>query len=549
MASESAFIVLFCVATAVAMLVRRFQVPYTVALVVTGVVMGTFRLVQAPVLTKELLFAVFLPGLLFEAAFHLHYTSFKENAKTIFSLAVPGVVAAIGLTGVLTTLMVQRLAVDTSFILPLGLVFGALVAATDPIAVVALFRSLHVPRRLSVLVEGESLLNDGTAVVFFTLILAYVTGEAPTPGALVLSFLRTTLGGALVGLAIGTVASQLTKRVDEPAIEITLTVIAAYGSFGAAEQLHLSGVIATVAAGMVCGNYGRTYGMSPTTRIAVESFWDYVAFALNSIVFLLIGFDASLPAMASYWREIVVAFAAVVIARVGVVYGVTAILRRTAEVVPRNWSGVLAWGGIRGALSIVLALGLPIDLPHRDQLVTMTVGVVLLSILLQGLSMAPFIRWLGLAASGKGSAAYDRARAELRVSALALEELEHMKSQFAISEEDAGYLATPYHERVNAARAELDALKEESRDALQVRRLQAVRHLLAFERETASNDLREEVIVHATREALARELAARLVRLESGDFLEPADLLAWRAAVPAESPRAPEGPPDQTVVT
>ncbi|MEP7348064.1 MAG: Na+/H+ antiporter, partial [Gemmatimonadaceae bacterium] len=424
---ENVFIVLFCIATAVAIAVRRYQVPYTVALVLAGLGIGSLQLIEAPHLTKELLFAVFLPGLLFEAAFHMDFTRVRENVLTILALAVPGVIAAIGVTGLLTTAVVQGLRVDATFTLSFGLVFGGLVAATDPIAVIALFRSLHVPRRLSLLVEGESLLNDGTAIVFFTLILAYISGENPTPGSLVAAFLKTTVGGAMVGVAVGALASLVTKRVDEPAIEISLTVIAAYGSFVAAEQYHVSGVIATVAAGLVCGNYGRRVGMSPTTRLSVESFWEYIAFALNSIVFLLIGLDVSIASLGGYWKEILAAVVAVMAARFGVVFGVTALLRRTVERVPLTWASVISWGGVRGALSIVLALGLSRDFPHRDQLVTMTVGVVLVSILLQGLTMAPLLRFLGVTTGKSGADAYDVARTELRISALAVAEVARMR--------------------------------------------------------------------------------------------------------------------------
>jgi CPA1 family monovalent cation:H+ antiporter len=525
LAFETAFILLFCVATAVAITVRRFHAPYTVALVLTGLGLGALGVIEPPHLTEELLFAVFLPGLLFEAAFHLDFNSVRQNSRTILSLAVPGVIVAIGLTAVLTTTVVQGLDFDPTFTLSIGLVFGALVAATDPIAVIALFRSLRVPKRLSLLVEGESLLNDGTAIVFFTLIVAFVTGATPTAGSLVVAFLSTTMGGALVGIAVGAAASVVTKRVDEPAIEITLTVIAAYGSFVAAEQFHLSGVIATVAAGMVCGNYGRRYGMSPTTRLSVQSFWEYVAFALNSIIFLLIGFEVSLSALAGYWWEILAAAAAVFAARFGVVFAVSALLRGTSERVPPGWSSVIAWGGVRGALSIVLALGLPRDLPHREQLVTMTVGVVLTSILLQGLTMAPLLRRLGVVRADTASRDYDRARAELRVASLALREVQALLESHAISPDDAHRLSAPYEGRVTGARARIEALQATETDLPQRRRLQAVRHLLAFERDSASEDLRHDVIVPDTHDELARDVASRLMRLESGDFGEPADLL------------------------
>jgi CPA1 family monovalent cation:H+ antiporter len=540
MAFESAFIILFCVATAVAIAVRRYQVPYTVALVLTGLGIGALGVLEPPHLTKELLFAVFLPGLLFEAAFHLDFAAVRGNARTILSLAVPGVVAAIGLTAVFTTFIVQGLAVDPSFTLAFGLVFAAVIAATDPIAVIALFRSLRVPKRLSVLVEGESLLNDGTAIVFFTLILAYVTGETPTAGSLVLSFLKTTLGGALVGALVGSAASALTKRVDEPAIEITLTVIAAYGSFVAAEQYHLSGVIATVAAGMVVGNYGRRVGMSPTTRFSVESFWEYIAFALNSMVFLLIGFEVSFSALGGYWREILAAAAAVIIARFGVVHVVSALLRGSPERLPPGWTTVLAWGGVRGALSIVLALGLPRDLPHRDQIVTMAVGVVLTSILLQGMSMAPLLRRLGLVRRSEAAGDYAQARAELRVSSLALGEVQALLASHAISAQDAERLSMPYHERMRQAQGRMEALQASEVDLPRARRLQAVRHLLAFERDRASDDLRHDMMVLGTHERISRDIATRLLRLESGTFEDPADLLASTApAAPAAVASAP----------
>jgi CPA1 family monovalent cation:H+ antiporter len=182
-------------------------------------------------------------------------------------------------------------------------------------------------------------------------------------------------------------------------VEITLTTIAAYGSFALAEKLHVSGVIATVAAGMVMGNYGRR-GMSATTRAAVELFWEYVAFAMNSVVFLLIGFEVSVHTVAAAWREISVAYAAVLTARAAIVFGgrwLWGILRRTnAPRFPRTWNVIVVWGGLRGALSMVLALSLAGSLVDRDLIVTMTTGVVVLTLLVQGLTMAPLLRRLGL---------------------------------------------------------------------------------------------------------------------------------------------------------
>lgn len=393
---ETSFVLLFSIATAVAIAVRRLRVPYTVALVVVGLGLGALHVLRVPHLTKDFLFALILPGLLFEAAFNLDAREFLRNRLAIGSLAVPGVIVSIALTAAIVSPVMSALELDRGFDWRYGLVFGALIAATDPIAVVALFKRLRVPNRLSVLVEAESLLNDGTSVVFFTLILAFVGGAATTFGTLVVQFATIVGGGVFAGAILGVAATQITKRIDEPVIEITLTVIAAYGSFVLAEQFHCSGVIATVVAGMLCGSYGRRTGMSPATRTAVDAFWEYATFALNSIVFLLIGFEVHVGALVGSWREIGVAYVATLAARLGVVAAVTTTLRMTGDGLPHTWTAVLTWGGVRGALSLVLALALPANFPHRQQLITMTFGVVLLSLLAQGLSMAWLLRRLGI---------------------------------------------------------------------------------------------------------------------------------------------------------
>ena len=396
MTIETSFVLLFSIATAVAIAARWLRLPYTVALVVVGLVLGNVGALEAPHLTKDLLFALILPGLIFEAAFNLDVKEFTRNRLAIGSLAVPGVIVAIALTALIVTPMMNGLELDATFDWRYGLIFGALIAATDPIAVVGLFKRLHVPHRLSVLVEAESLLNDGTAVVFFTIILAFVGGAATTVGALMMQFVIIVGGGALAGAALGVGATLVTRRIDEPVIEITLTVIAAYGSFVLAEHFHCSGVIATVVVGLLCGCWERRIGMSPTTRLAVESFWEYAAFALNSIVFLLMGFEVHVASLLASWREIGVAYLATFVARFGVIAAVVVLLRATGDRLPKSWSVVLTWGGLRGALSMVLALALPADYPHRQQLITMTFGVVLLTLLVQGLSMSVLLRRLGI---------------------------------------------------------------------------------------------------------------------------------------------------------
>jgi len=399
MTTATTLVVLFCIATAIAIAVRHVHVPYTVALVVAGLAIGSTHVVTAPPLTKDLLFTIFLPGLLFEAAFHIESAVFRKMWVAIAALAIPGVVVGIGITSVLVMAALHSLSIVPSFSWNSALVFAAIVAATDPVAVTALFRQLSAPAELLVLVEGESLLNDGTSIVFLSLILSLVIGGPWSATGLTASFVLVAGGGAAVGLAVGYVATHVIRRIDDAMIEIAVTMIVAYGSFALAEDLHVSGVIATVVAGMVCGRYGHA-AMSERTHRAAEFFWEYVAFALNSVIFLLIGSEVSIAALLDSWREIGVAYVAVLLARAAIVFGGRALWHLVrphhATPFPLSWSVVLVWGGLRGALSMVLALSLGVALTQRSLVVTMTTGVVLLTLLVQGLTMAPLLRGLGL---------------------------------------------------------------------------------------------------------------------------------------------------------
>ncbi len=382
------------------------HVPYTVGLVLAGLALGAAHPDYGLHLTERLVYSVFLPGLLFEAAYHLDFSEFRESVGAILALAVPGVVAAIGMTTSLLVLSSRVAGFSTGFGWSHGLVFAALIAATDPIAVVALFKSLGAPRRLGILIEGESLVNDGTAIVLFAIVYAAViTNQGLSLVAAVSEFLKVVGLGLVFGAAVAFATSQIIVRVDDSMIEITLTILTAYGSVVLAENFHASGVIATVTAGMVCGNYAAPRGMSTTTRVALESFWEYVAFALNSLVFLLIGLEVRLKDLAVSWLPITIAFVAVTVGRAGTVFAVSALLLPTSKRVPWRWSVMLIWGGPRGALSMVLAIALPVEFPHRSLIVTMTFGVVLLSIVLQGTTAAPPLRVLRLASAEGGAAA------------------------------------------------------------------------------------------------------------------------------------------------
>jgi CPA1 family monovalent cation:H+ antiporter len=515
MDTESVFILLFVVAMAVAIAVRHWPVPYTVGLVLAGLVLGLVHVLPAPHLTRSLLFNIFLPGLVFEAAFHLRQTDFWRNRLSILLLAVPGVVAAIAVTTAVLAPVVPRFELAQGLDWRYVLVFAALIAATDPIAVVAMLRSLGAPKRLSVLMEGESLLNDGTGIVFFTLALTVVSGGHVSAGGLTLEFFENVGLGGLIGVAVGLAVSKVIQQVDDPMIEITLTTIAAYGSFVLAESLGYSGVIATVAAGMLCGNYGARTGMSASTRIAVETFWGYVAFALNSLVFLLIGFEVNVRSLVPYVPVILVAYAVVMLARAAAVTATTALLHRTRERFPLSWGVALTWGGLRGALPMVLALSLPRTFAPRDLIINITYGVVVIFILVHGLTMSRLLRFLGIVREQKEQRLHDLARGQVRVAGAALAELDRLDVAGFVDREMLAQMRREYQARLQDAQDEVHRVHREQ-ERIRRKELQWMRHrLILQEKHQLIEDLREGLISREIYDELQADADARLLELES----------------------------------
>lgn len=419
---EILVLILLLVASVVAILVRRFRVPYTVALVLAGFALSLSSDVVIE-LSPNIFLLLFLPPLLFEAAFHLNFHDLRRNFWTIALLAVPGVI--------LNTLMVGGVvAWGAGISIGIALVFGALIAATDPIAVVAIFKKLGAPRRLTVLLEGESLFNDGTAIVIFNLaVAALITGDFNLVEGIV-DFVRVAGLGIIVGLSLGWIVSLLVARIDDHLVETTLTTVLAFGSFLVAEELlHVSGVLAVVTAGLVTGNIGPR-GMSPTTRIVVNNFWEYTAFLANSAVFLLIGFQIDFPELLDNWQTILWAILAVLVSRAVVVYLGSAI----RQDVRMRWRHVLFWGGLRGGIALALALSLPLDIgPERSTITAMAFGVVLFTLLAQGISMGWLLERLKIVFRSEGQLEYERRHARALATRAGYEHLEELHSIGLIS--------------------------------------------------------------------------------------------------------------------
>jgi CPA1 family monovalent cation:H+ antiporter len=379
---------LLFIACLVAMITRRLNLPYSVGLVAAGLVLALLPFGFAVPLTPELVFTVLLPPLIFEAAIQIPWKPFRRELPLLLAMVTVGVALAASVVAAGMHWIVGWSWLGAAF-------FGILVAATDPVSVIALFKTVRVERRLHLLVEAESLLNDGVAAVGFVVLVAIAAGGEASPASVSLKLLVTAGGGIATGALVALPLLLLAGRTTDTLVEITLTTLAAFGSFLLAEHWHLSGVLAALTAGMLVGNVGWMGSISDSGRPAILAFWDYAAFLANSVIFILIGGGtASVP----LWTLLQAAPAAILLCLVGraaSVYPIAALFGRSSLRLPAAHQHILWWGGLRGALALALALALP-NLPERNEIVAIAFAVVAFSIFVQGLTMEPLARRLGL---------------------------------------------------------------------------------------------------------------------------------------------------------
>jgi CPA1 family monovalent cation:H+ antiporter len=374
----------------VALAARRLRLPYTVGLVLAGAALAATRSQAGLALTHDLIFDVVLPPLLFEAALNLSWSDLRRDLVPVVALSTIGVaLCAAVVAGGLARLL--------GWPIESALVFGALISATDPISVIALIKESRVTGRLSLLIEAESLFNDGAAAVLFTLILVWAAhdpGNAQGPLPALTTFVVVAGGGLAAGFSVGLIAVMIAGTSDDHLVETALTAVAAFGSFLIAEHFGASGVLASVAAGMTMGNLGvlmprERFGLSltPHGRAFVLEFWEFAAFLANSLVFLLIGSEM---AIIDFAREgffaLTLAIALALLGRAVAVYPVSFAFARTRWAIPLNQQHLMWWGGLRGALTLALALALPADLPRRDDILISAFAVVAFSVIVQGLT-------------------------------------------------------------------------------------------------------------------------------------------------------------------
>lgn len=517
---EIGFVLLLTVAALVAILIRRIRLPYTVALVVVGLALAFVPNILTFNVSSDLILAVLVPPLVFEATLNIKWDHLRGDMPLVLLLAVGGTL--------LSTFIVGGIVFQVLDIPILGaLAFGALIAATDPVAVIAFFKSLGVSKRLSILVEGESLFNDGVAIVVFNLTIAAAAAALTTAGATefslvaaVVEFLRVSVVGVGVGLTLGfVVAYVILRNIDDHLIETATTVALAFGAYVAAESLHASGLLAVVAAGLVVGNIGMS-NTSPTTRLTLNNFWEFLAFVANSLVFLLIGLEIQLAQLVQFALPIAVAVLAVLFSRAISVYSITALHNRLTPDrldVPTRYQHVMFWGGLRGAISLALALTIGRNLfgaTIATEMRVMTFGVVLFTILVQGATIERLIERLGLVQRQPQAIENQRRQALAYARQAGRRELNRLHNEGFLYADMWQAMSAVYDEEIEEARRamrdHLEAFPELEREMY----LKARADVLKAERHAVSDAAARALIPLEVQDELISETDRRLAALD-----------------------------------
>ena len=519
----------FVVAAAVGTLVAKVgRFPYTIALLLAGIVVGVFvsqlGLSYDIRLTHDIIILVILPVLLFEGSATTDFERFRRNIGPVLVLAIVGLIVAVVLLGLAGTYAF-------GYPLLISLLFAAMVLPTDPVSVLAMFEELGAPERLSVLVEGESLINDGVGVVLFTTLIALVeAGQTAEvlfdPAGLLelgINILVASAGGAAVGLVLGYVIYRVMANLDEQMTEIVLTLVLAYGSFLLAEQLHVSGVIATVVAGLLIGNQGAEYAMSPRTKVAVFNTWETAAFVVNTFIFVAIGIQTPISNLLQHVPIIAVAIVLVLAARAAVVYPLTALVnRRIRDRISLDYQHVMLWGGLHGSIPIALALGLPRaeTVPGafpREELTAMVFGVAAFSLVVQGLTMGNLMDRLGIVTRTEAEELYELLTGRARAVKEALQAVERLHDRGDIPGDVYGDFSAEYgkeHENLNHAISELLKHNPELRYE---QLLIGERQVLRREKSAIMDAARSGVVADDVAERLSEEVDLKLDRVRDGE--------------------------------
>ncbi|MBD2184242.1 cation:proton antiporter [Planktothrix sp. FACHB-1355] len=505
-------IVLLLVATGVALLSRQFRLPYVTGLVLAGLAIAEF-LPRRVGLDSSLILNLFLPILLFESAINTDISRLRSTIKPILLLAGPGVAIAAGVTSLLL-----KLGLGLGWI-P-ALLIGTILAITDTVSVIAVFKEVSVPSRLSTIVEGESLFNDGVALVLFSLILkVHSTGSITFLEGLQDLFV-VIVGGSLVGLALGYLSVGLFVRLDDPLSSILLTVAVALGTFQIGQVVGVSGVVAVVVAGLIVGNFGLSGSVSASSRITLFSFWEYAGFGVNTFIFLLIGIEIDLITLWQTLPGVLLAILAYQVGRFVSVYPLLAGVHLFDRPVPLRWQHVLFLGNIKGSLSMALAFSLPSTIPGRESLIALVFGSVLLSLVGQGLSLPWLVRRLQLVRFSEFRQQTEELQAQLMTAKAAQDELDSLLKAGVLPKSVYEEMRSSYQVKVAAAEKALRDLYNRRPEELAATNKDLIkfdairRRLLLAEKGALNEALRKRILSEEIVQSRIQTIDEQLLKLE-----------------------------------
>ena len=489
-------LILLTIAISITAISKKFNTPYPIALVIIGTIIGLvpFKELQSLVnfISEDEIFrftiiAIFLPTLLGEATLKLPFFHLRENAKPIIALAFFGTLISYLIIG-LTSSYFLGFSIQAAF------TFAALMSATDPVSVLSIFKSLGVNKKLATVIEGESLFNDGIAVVLFNIsafyLIQYLDLGLTGLSYGILEFLKVALGGLIIGGTLGYLFSLLIKFYDDYPLEIIFSMILFYGSFFTAESFHVSGVIAVVTAGLVFGNYGGKIGMSPTTKLNINNFWDVLALLANSMVFLMIGLEISNIDLSERLLMIGLGIIIVLLARSIAVYTSLAFVKNF----PNQWKHILNWGGLRGSLSIALVLSLPLDFEARDDILVLAFSVVLFSLVIQGLTIKRVVTFFGVSKKSEEILQYEEIITKIHRVKKAKEDLEKLKDEAIISKKVYEKMITEYEAKDSSYHEMLNSLYNKHPE-LEEGQLERAKKQILFSEYDAVEDLSKKHVI------------------------------------------------------
>ncbi|MBH8571647.1 cation:proton antiporter [Nostocaceae cyanobacterium CENA369] len=505
-------IILLLIATAVALLSRRLHIPYVTGLVLAGLPI-TELLSRRIGLDPSLVLNLFLPILIFEAGINTDISRLRSTFKPIALLAGPGAILSSVIIAVLLKFELGLAWIPAVFV-------AVILANTDTISMIAVFKDIPVPSRLSTIVEGETLFNDAAALVSFNLISQIYSTGSLTLLQGIEQLLFIALGGCLLGLVLGYLSIPIFARLDDPLSSLLLTVAVALGTFQVGEFLHVSGAVAVVVAGLIFGNFGLFRDTSASNRITLLSFWEYASFSVNTFIFLLIGLQINPLMLLRTLPAILLTVLAYQVGRILSVYPLMAVARWIDRPIPLPWQHLLFLGNIKGSLSMALALSLPTTLPGREYFITLVFGSVLISLVGQGLSLPWLVKRLKLSQFSEAQQQVEELQAQLMTGKAAQDELDSLLRSGVLPKAVYEEMRSGYQVRIAAAEKALRELYNRRPEDLKSKnsnlsKLEAIRRRLLLAEKGALNEaLRKRILSEEIVRSRIQTLDEQLLQLE-----------------------------------